>query len=688
MPPPIPRRTQPSPTYSQLTYPLQNRIHTSAFYPRQLQPTPTTDSEILVYAHDSGIKILWRTRAKVPAVRKRKVSFAANSKGSKGKSRPGRDHAAGDNEEVVVEEEDGLDGEDVFKEECNIHLGTPVHHLAFPPAGVLPSANDDEDEELDPDEITEATILKALPTKLLRSNLVIAATCGDRTIRLIVLPNTPPRGSKAKREQILVLGAGVSGHRELPCDVSITVLPTTTPISTNSFSSDIHPVDKYRPPSTSTAGSDIVIASGAGDKVFIWRINILPPTSRSSAFPNLKLASRPLRLHMHSPVLHLAFNPSPTSVLRRHHLLISDVKGGVRVYDTRTDTWLGSFYSPFPSNRTFCDRRKRILGTQWCVAGRAIVVLCEDGEWGIWDIESALTGDSGAVVAWFSIGGKVSEAWPRLTDTSGREAKRQKIESGETHPIYSRASSSAPNSRKSSSVVTSSSISNSKKSSSSARPFSPAPLVNKVDGEVAVTPIPGSSFFSTPSLISASQRVGLGFGSRGTGIQINDEQLIFRHGDSLLVVPSLKVYCKSTESRRKRKRDEFAENRRIERSEPASAVLSGWRIDGEIVGGVDVVSPPPVLDLGVRGDKDGDEERKKEVVAKVLVAGERRVLVLEVFSNAEVKRNLARETKEVVGTKEKSPKPESLVLKGGKRKRKVGFLEEEGEEANRQMEWE
>lgn len=677
MAPPTPRPLpSPSSSFSQLTYDLPHaHVYTSKFYPRSLASRPTTLSEILVYGHESGITVLWR--ASGGSKKTRKDSFLK----SKAPPPPPPPHGdAGDDAMALDGGDDDDDapnrrepeedvGEDGFACSYNIHLGTPVHHISFPPASILPSdfeavvpAGDGEDEEGD--------LLKSLPNSLLQKNILIAAACGDRAIRLITLPRAPPASSSAKkREHITVLGGGVTGHHDTISAISVSIVPTPSsaysPARSPAVSLTASPSfnDPYSPPHfDSPNGWDILLASSSADTtgiVYLWRISLLPPARNSPLPVTFKPTSRPTPVFLHTPATSLSFNTAPTSISRRHHLLVSDHKGAVRILDTQANAWLCSFYTPF-SHTT--DRRKKVLDCAWCTGGRGIIVLCGGGEWGIWDLEGVLSRTDTATVTNFLVGGIVGETW-------FNNRKSTHATGGYGDDGASDISGRSPNSRAMSiaSMATGTTAAARRRHLNSVR----ADMTGGA-GLLNVTPIPGSNFISTVVSLNKGKSSTMG------GLQIADEIITLVFGATVLVLPSLRRFWQVEEAKMRKRAVKTGaglgsglwggEDGRVDRE---FVVLEGWNTSGAVVTGVDVIPP-------------GTEEGKEGGLARVLLGTGCRVVVVDVkepdTSVTRVGTGLgttakAKATPAAVGGRKGALASRSAAGESAKGKRKVGFLQ-------------
>ena len=183
--------------------------------------------------------------------------------------------------------------------------------------------------------------------------------------------------------------------------------------------------------SSTPTGPQIIVASHSQEVtglLLLYRIPIVSPQPHIEPFQSI---------HLSSPAKSISFNPAlsspPTS-----QLLVADSTGACRIYDYKLlvktspvdepsshlaaeqGTWLLSLYPSFlkqaessTSQNTGAHAgfgRKTIVDAKWVSNGRAILVLLQDGEWGIWDIEGVGPGASQGLLGRQGIkGGSLSQ---------------------------------------------------------------------------------------------------------------------------------------------------------------------------------------------------------------------------------------------------------------------------------------
>jgi hypothetical protein len=303
----------------------------------------------------------------------------------------------------------------------NIPFGTAARHLAIPhipshasqvPAGAYPP--------------------------IYSTHIIVAVACDDLLVRLVSLPLTPPpqeaKDNSAWGVQIVKIGP--TSHQDLLS--SITVTHTSSPAD----SDDEVDKGKSRSRSRSRLGNTaaipgnlkggqqwcFMIASTSPTAGGLLLVHQLPSTS-DTALSTLPESSVLLqRQYFRSPLIGsmIHFNPSAYPAERHSNILITFPDAGcVKIYQalpdpnsayssgrrgsaatmdsatsssrsfpvsaTRPGRLLLTLYTGFiqSSDSVSMARRKRVLDATWVLGGRAVLVLLEDGEWGVWDVEGA-----------------------------------------------------------------------------------------------------------------------------------------------------------------------------------------------------------------------------------------------------------------------------------------------------------
>ncbi|KAI5806093.1 hypothetical protein EDC01DRAFT_638631 [Geopyxis carbonaria] len=396
-----------------------------------------------------------------------------------------------------------------FTSSYSIHLGNPVLSLSFPPSPLL----------------TSDTSAPSAARTLLSTHLVLAATCRDRNIHVITLPLSPPAASAKDVHSILSLGIGASTHQTTPTAVAITLLPSLT----------------------ETATDDLVLASTAVNELLLWRIPV--PTA---ALPKPKRSPKPwLRLHTHTPAATLHFNPCATSLTRRHQLLLTEDCGAARIYDLREKRWSVSMHVPV---HRIGGVRKRILAADWCVGGFGAIALLEDGEWGVWDLESCLhksyTAEDGASLAGFLFGGVVGEDFASLASASRPSKRRKRDTDDPTSPGSSVAGGSFMSVATDTTYASRTTFATAFTGAASAERASAAVPT----GSLAVHPLHSTSLFPHSSFLRGDAALRDMNRTRPEPTpDVDDEAFVLQFGSSLLLIRSLRAFWKGEHGSRKRR---------------------------------------------------------------------------------------------------------------------------------------
>jgi len=303
----------------------------------------------------------------------------------------------------------------------DISLGTGARHLAIPQI---------------PSHASQAPPGAYPP--IYSTHVVVAVACDDCSVRLVSLPLTPPAPDLKDPASwgVHITKVGPTSHQDLLS--SITITHTNPPVDSDDE------VDKSKPRSRSRSRSGNMAATAADSKSGqVWCVLIastsptagglllvhqLPLTSDHALATLPESHSLLQRQHFRSPLSasRIYFNPSPYPAERHSNILITFPDSGcVKVFQalpdsssaysrgrrgsaatmdsttsssrslpvsaTRPGKLLLTLYTGFVESSESVPpaRRKRILDAAWVLGGRAVLVLLEDGEWGVWDIEGA-----------------------------------------------------------------------------------------------------------------------------------------------------------------------------------------------------------------------------------------------------------------------------------------------------------
>ena len=402
-------------------YELPQRVHEATIYPVKA----SNGSTILLYAHDTGVSIVWRGGRPLKRTTPKQAP------------KPQKVNGASNDAIMIIDSDDDVPAKPA-------------------PAQPLPQAEfEDEEEELDPDQPypsiiqqirlsfnTEVlhiavpqvpTISTLRPTDtvpaIFSKKLVFTATCADSTIRIVTLPLSPPPHSAKERVHNASSQYGEEivkfhGHLSIARGVSMTWTSRGEPAAKHETDDEMD-VDaegeagrtpgrrrkiqqsRSRSRPGTAAGFDILVATHSaelGGLFKIWRFE-LTETLVKAAHPIVPYKSVTLR----KPASRIAFNTAQYPKRRHSQLLITDLTGTARVYDpfapasrkrrasgqVEPGAFTAMFRSTFESVKSnsltppVLATRKAILDAAWTSDGRHILALLADGEWGVWDCDQS-----------------------------------------------------------------------------------------------------------------------------------------------------------------------------------------------------------------------------------------------------------------------------------------------------------
>lgn len=281
------------------------------------------------------------------------------------------------------EEEDATRPYATILQTLDLNFATGVLHLA-----VLPTA------------LLKAEGLSYRSLDSLKDKIIFAAACTDNSIRLVILPLTPPSPASKDRADFRSDPSSANAGGGKWGETMITLGGHQKPANTLSITLEYqsNAVDKSEP--------QFIVASHSTEisgRLLLFRTAMKATRHAIDPFQSVLLSS---------PAQSISFNTG-LGKEQSSHLLVADSMGVCRIYDHRllirssdepTDaplvergTWLLSLYAGFHSNKSDSHPqttgihagfgRKSIIDAQWVSGGRAIIALLEDGEWAIWDIE-------------------------------------------------------------------------------------------------------------------------------------------------------------------------------------------------------------------------------------------------------------------------------------------------------------
>lgn len=373
-------------------------------------------STVIIYGHDRGIRILWRggrvpTEPLEQAQKKNGTQstdiIVIDSDDEEAPAAEGQGDTSGDQEE-------DLDPDCPYPSiisEVDVDVGAAVLHLAVPS---LP-----------------LSVQQSSP--LFSSHALVALGCSNGQTMVINVPLTPPKDTTI---------------RELPQHIleSRIDLPQSTTLC-RSLAVHVHTTveDDYNEPTDPNCS--LLIATLA-ETLRIARLPIVAgqlPQESDAKMIECRLE------HLGKKV---GFHPSSHS----SQVLVTDISGAVRVFDptatqstsyrpgSRDSThldqtqsqgigrWTVAFNSAYVRDTHAFPRRKQVLDAAWILSGRAVLMLLEDGEWGIWDVTGSLK--SGKSIQDFVLRGYLGSA-----ATESAQLAQQKKGSSKLAPM-------TPNTRK------------------------------------------------------------------------------------------------------------------------------------------------------------------------------------------------------------------------------------------------
>lgn len=290
-------------------------------------------------------------------------------------------HAQQDEYEADEEEQDPDCPFPNVIEHLDIELGHPNHPIA-----ALHIA-------------TPALSSSAARSKVLKRNAVVAVAGSDGRVLLLRIPLALP-SPDSKEELLSDISDSVielSSGGPIPSDLSVKYVATAQ--------------QSNLPREVDDSDGHLYIAS-ASKALHIWSVAVASDFLISTKNNLLR------RVPLPAAAAKVAFQPSTRSA----QLLLLDPTGVVRLYDPHAPTthsrrpgssdsalndatkhdssgkWVMAYLAPYHAAKEPTEtaatmaQRKRILDAGWVLSGRAIVVLLQNGEWGVWDLYSTLPG--------------------------------------------------------------------------------------------------------------------------------------------------------------------------------------------------------------------------------------------------------------------------------------------------------
>ena len=260
---------------------------------------------------------------------------------------------------------------------------------------------------------------------VLQDRLVIAVACSDRTVRLVSLPQDPKTSqlttkvttNRSKNDVQCKVVTEPHVHDGTPRTVafSYTSIPTTRQ-GWHSNDEDVGKMDTQAELAKKKDYWQLLVASHAAETTPTLAVTRLQFSidHKGSSLEGAEISTD--AIFPENSGVSLCFNPARYPSKRHSQLLFAESTGTVRLYDAlvlkrkylgrptfvnpdvppefRTRL-LATFFAPFqrpsdPILQAF-GLRHRVLDASWALNGKAIIVLLDDGRWGIWDYLEAGT---------------------------------------------------------------------------------------------------------------------------------------------------------------------------------------------------------------------------------------------------------------------------------------------------------
>lgn len=357
-------------------------------------------------------------------------------------------NSSNNGQDVIVIDDDEEEDEQQVSQQTEYTNQYEVEQDEQDPDCPFPSIIQDVDIDLDADVLRLAVpsfssfVVPDIPA-LAKTHMILAVACSNARVLLLTIPLAPPKPGTEQAfidEEIEELE--LEGDSTIAYDLAVKVMPKDA---------DQSSLARNRPKAGrgDTDGRLLVTAVATG--LNLWSVNLNLDSISKSGRPLLPI------MHSSSSGSIISFHSSSKS----GQLLVANRSGNVRIYDAfATGTpdqttlsrepaptsytrhkdvgrWILSYHSPFhaSTDSPALARRKKILAASWVLASRGILVLLENGEWGVWD----LTGSTQA--------GRSCEDFA-LRGFLGSSSAAEHVESGKHRKTASKLAPMTPNTRK------------------------------------------------------------------------------------------------------------------------------------------------------------------------------------------------------------------------------------------------
>jgi hypothetical protein len=246
---------------------------------------------------------------------------------------------------------------------------------------------------------------------LFKDYVVVAVACSDLSLRLVVIPLTPPPPEQIDASAIGVQIVRISGngfHQDLLTAVALTCTGDLDDSSEESGACKW----SLLVASTSCTGRGLLLIHQIpvnGNRLSTTASDLLPirreymrasmiaarVSFNTSPFPDERHSILLITLREASCVkLYRVFRQQTYGRNRRGSVGTTDSVSSSRSnpnLSANSGQFLISLLPEYPLTDNFdlTQRRKSVLDAKWVLGGKAVVALLEDGEWGVWDLEAA-----------------------------------------------------------------------------------------------------------------------------------------------------------------------------------------------------------------------------------------------------------------------------------------------------------
>jgi hypothetical protein len=370
------------------SYLLPHRIHSAHVYP----VTAPNGSTLIIYGHERGLRVLWR------GGRRRRESRATRTNGTWSDTidLTGGGDDEDDNSATAVQQRQAPDDRFEAAEEeqdADCPFAAIIQHLdidlgtADKPKGAL--------------RVAVPTINPtAVPVKLLRTTAIVAVACADGKVVVLSIPLLPPADAETDQALTEIAQSTIKLQETgpVPADIAVKYLPSEQQPLAARHEEDVD--------------GHLLIAS-VSRALHVWSVEVTGDIILAISHDKLLR-----RAALPAVGMRVSFHPSN----RHAQLLVTDVSGTARIYDPHgsdtpyrrpgssdsmlsnpvtpsiTGKWLMTYHAPYCSDQETQQisaafaRRKSILAAKWALSGNAILVLLENGEWGLWDLATQSPG--------------------------------------------------------------------------------------------------------------------------------------------------------------------------------------------------------------------------------------------------------------------------------------------------------